>query len=211
MQPTSGCVTIAGEKADPKKSCIGFMPQNYGLLPWQTVRENIVLGCRIRHTWHKGRAEDEARLLHFMEALHIRGLADRYPHELSGGQQQRVSLARAFLLQPDILLMDEPFSALDAITREEMQDVFLGLWHEQHTTTLLVTHYVEEALYLGQKIVLMAANPGRIARVFDNPLSGSRERRSSQAFFEMSRTLREEIRTLRVQDESDEQREEERR
>mgnify|MGYP002139172731 CR=1 FL=1 len=99
----------------------------------------------------------------------------------------------------------------DAITREEMQDVFLGLWHEQHTTTLLVTHYVEEALYLGQKIVLMAANPGRIARVFDNPLSGSRERRSSQAFFEMSRTLREEIRTLRVQDETDEQREEERR
>ena len=205
VQPTSGCVTIAGEKADPKKSCIGFMPQNYGLLPWQTVRENIVLGCRIRHTWHKGRAEDEARLLHFMEALHIRGLADRYPHELSGGQQQRVSLARAFLL------MDEPFSALDAITREEMQDVFLGLWHEQHTTTLLVTHYVEEALYLGQKIVLMAANPGRIARVFDNPLSGSRERRSSQAFFEMSRTLREEIRTLRVQDETDEQREEEKR
>ena len=117
VQPSSGCVTIAGEKADPKKSCIGFMPQNYGLLPWQTVRENIVLGCRIRHTWHKGRAEDEARLLHFMEALHIRGLADRYPHELSGGQQQRVSLARAFLLQPDILLMDEPFSALDAIKR----------------------------------------------------------------------------------------------
>ena len=211
VQPEGGCVKIAGGKADPKKYRIGFMPQNYGLLPWQTVRENIVLGCRIRHDWHAGREEDEARLARLMAALHIEGLAMRYPHELSGGQQQRVSLARSFLLQPDILLMDEPFSALDAITREEMQDVFLALWQEQHVTTLLVTHYVEEALYLGQKIVLMAANPGRLARVFDNPLSGSRERRSSQAFFEMSRALREEIRTLRVQDESDEQREEEKR
>ena len=152
-----------------------------------------------------------------MKMLDLVGLssfADHHPSELSGGMQQRVGIARALALNPDILLMDEPFSALDAITREEMQDVFLGLWHEQHTTTLLVTHYVEEALYLGQKIVLMAANPGRIARVFDNPLSGSRERRSSQAFFEMSRTLREEIRTLRAQDENDEKdegREEEKR
>ena len=134
-----------------------------------------------------------------MAALHIEGLATRYPHELSGGQQQRVSLARSFLLQPDILLMDEPFSALDAITREEMQDVFLALWQEQHVTTLLVTHYVEEALYLGQKIALMAADPGRIARVFDNPLGGHPEQRGSREFFEMSRALREEIRGISAQ------------
>ncbi|MGN8836259.1 ABC transporter ATP-binding protein [Mitsuokella jalaludinii] len=196
VKPESGCVTIAGGKADPKKYCIGFMPQNYGLLPWQTVRENIVLGCRIRHEWHDGRAEDEARLAKLMTALHIEELASRYPHELSGGQQQRVSLARAFLLRPDILLMDEPFSALDAITREEMQDVFLALWQEQHVTTLLVTHYVEEALYLGQEIALMAADPGRIARVFANPLGGCPEKRGSQAFFEMSRALREDIRAI---------------
>lgn len=196
VQPEGGCVKIAGGKADPKKYRIGFMPQNYGLLPWQTVRENIVLGCRIRHDWHAGREEDEARLARLMAALHIEGLASRYPHELSGGQQQRVSLARSFLLQPDILLMDEPFSALDAITREEMQDVFLALWQEQHVTTLLVTHYVEEALYLGQKIALMAADPGRIARVFDNSLGGCPEKRGSQAFFEMSRALREDIRAI---------------
>ena len=199
VQPESGCVKIAGGKADPKKYRIGFMPQNYGLLPWQTVRENIVLGCRIRHDWHAGREEDEARLARLMAALHIEGLATRYPHELSGGQQQRVSLARSFLLQPDILLMDEPFSALDAITREEMQDVFLALWQEQHVTTLLVTHYVEEALYLGQKIALMAADPGRIARVFDNPLGGHPAQRGSREFFEMSRALREEIRGISAQ------------
>ena len=109
VQPEGGCVKIAGGKADPKKYRIGFTPQNYGLLPWQTVRENIVLGYRIRHEWHAGREEDEARLARLMAALHIEGLAMRYPHELSGGQQQRVSLARSFLLQPDILLMDEPF------------------------------------------------------------------------------------------------------
>ena len=158
-----------------------------------------MLGCRIRHDWHAGREEDEARLARLMAALHIEGLAMRYPHELSGGQQQRVSLARSFLLQPDILLMDEPFSALDAITREEMQDVFLALWQEQHVTTLLVTHYVEEALYLGQKIALMAADPGRIARVFDNPLGGHPEQRGSREFFEMSRALREEIRGISAQ------------
>ena len=110
VQPEGGCVKIAGGKADPKKYRIGFMPQNYGLLPWQTVRENIVLGCRIRHDWHAGREEDEARLARLMAALHIEGLATRYPHELSGGQQQRVSLARSFLLQPDILLMDARYA-----------------------------------------------------------------------------------------------------
>lgn len=196
IKPDSGSVSMAGHPVDPKKDCIGFMPQNYGLLPWQTVRENIVLGRRIRGLWQDGRREDEKRLMELAAKLHIDDLLGRYPRELSGGQQQRVSLARAFLLQPDILLMDEPFSALDAITREEMQDVFLTLWQEQHITTLLVTHYVEEALYLGQKIAVMGTRPGRLVRVLDNPLSGSPQKRGTPEFFAMGQKLREEIRRI---------------
>ncbi len=196
IEPSAGRVRLAGRAADPKSACIGFMPQNYGLLPWQTVRGNILLGCRIRGLWHEGRAADEERLQKLMAELHIEEFSARYPRELSGGQQQRVSLARAFLLRPDILLMDEPFSALDAITREEMQDVFLKLWQQEHITTLLVTHYVEEALYLGQYIVVMGAHPGHIARIIENPLGGRTEVRGTQEFFEMGRGLREEIRRI---------------
>lgn len=196
IEPSAGRVRLAGRAADHKSACIGFMPQNYGLLPWQTVRGNILLGCRIRGLWHEGRAADEERLQKLMAELHIEEFSARYPRELSGGQQQRVSLARAFLLRPDILLMDEPFSALDAITREEMQDVFLKLWQQEHITTLLVTHYVEEALYLGQYIVVMGAHPGHIARIIENPLGGRAEVRGTQEFFEMGRGLREEIRRI---------------
>lgn len=196
LRPAEGSVTIAGRPVDPRHTCIGFMPQNYGLLPWKTVRQNILLGCEIRGTRQDTRRQGMQQLA---KKLHIEELLDRYPHELSGGQQQRVGLARAFLLQPDVLLMDEPFSALDAITREEMQDVFLALWQQQSVTTLLVTHYVEEALCLGKQIVLMAAQPGRIAKIIDNPLGGQRELRDTPAFFQQARALREAIRDLEVQ------------
>lgn len=183
-----GTATLAGNPICPAKQRIGFMPQNYGLLPWKTVRENIELGKKIRHE-----AVREKDVVSMMQRLGIAAFSERYPRELSGGQQQRVGLARAFLLHPDVLLMDEPFSALDAITREEMQEVFLSLWNEQHVTTVLVTHYVEEALCLGQKIVILANSPGRIAEVLDNPLFGCIDQRSNPEFFRMSRYLRERI------------------
>lgn len=184
-----GTATIDGKPICPAQQRIGFMPQNYGLLPWKTVRENIELGKKIRH--ETVQTEEGVSM---MQHLGISAFSERYPLELSGGQQQRVGLARAFLLRPDVLLMDEPFSALDAITREEMQEVFLSLWQEQHVTTILVTHYVEEALYLGQKIVIFANAPGRIAEVLDNPLFGCIDSRSKTEFFSMSRYLRERIR-----------------
>ena len=118
---------------------------------------------------------------------------ERYPRELSGGQQQRVGLARVFLLSPDLLLMDEPFSALDAITRESMQEVFLSLWKKQAVTTLLVTHYVEEALTLAGRIAVMRGTPGRVAEIMDNPYAGDLAHRSSQAFFAMGQELRAKI------------------
>ena len=107
-----------------------------------------------------------------------------------------MGLARAFLLRPDILLMDEPFSALDAITREEMQEVFLSLWQENHITTMLVTHYVEEALYLGQRIALMSANPGFVQEIIENPLAGNAAERQQPEFFAMGQSLREKIREM---------------
>lgn len=183
-----GTAMIDGVPVDPKRQRVGFMPQNYGLLPWKTVRENVELGGRIRHE-----RVQENETVSMMQRLGIDAFSERYPKELSGGQQQRVGLARAFLLRPDVLLMDEPFSALDAITREEMQEVFLSLWHEQHVTTVLVTHYVEEALYLGQRIVILADTPGRIAEVLDNPLFGCIDQRNKVEFFRMSCYLREQI------------------
>ena len=190
QKPLEGKVLIGGHEVNPQEQKIGFIPQNYGLLPWDTVKENILLGCQVRGEMN---ATVEKRMEAMMKQLGIDGLEQRYPRELSGGQQQRVGLARSFLLNPDVLLMDEPFSALDAITREDMQEVFLQLWRKQAVTTVLVTHYVEEALYLGQRIVLMSAGPGRIAEIMDNPLFGEAQARKSNAFFDMGRVLREKI------------------
>lgn len=194
LPAASGTVTMDGAPIDPRRMTIGFMPQNYGLLPWRTALENVLLGPAIRK---QDVAAAKQRAAELFAALGIAGLEARYPKGLSGGQQQRVALARAFLLRPDILLMDEPFSALDAITREEMQDVFLGLWQRERVTTLLVTHYVEEAVYLGQEIVLMRTG-GRIAACLENPLAGQVGARGTAPFFEMARDLREKIREMKA-------------
>ena len=194
LHPASGTVTMDGAPLDPHRVTIGFMPQNYGLLPWRTALSNVLLGQRIRK---QDVQAARARAGELFTQLGIAGLEDRFPKELSGGQQQRGALARAFLLAPDLLLMDEPFSALDAITREEMQDVFLTLWREAQTTTVLVTHYVEEALYLGRTIVLMRAG-GTIAETIDNPLFGREGLRDDPAYFALARQLREKIRNLKA-------------
>lgn len=188
-----GSVKFKGRMVNPREMKIGFMPQNYGLLPWKTVAENIRLGCCIKG---EAGAMVEERLRLLCRRLGIAGLEQRYPRQLSGGQQQRAGLARAFLLNPDILLMDEPFSALDAITREEMQDVFLDLWQENHITTILVTHYVEEALYLGQQIALMSAQPGTVQEIQKNVLAINAEKRYAPEFFAMGQQLRLKIKEM---------------
>lgn len=181
-----GSVAIGGEKLSPFRQKIGFIGQNYGLLPWKNAEENICLGVKIKA---KQKPEKSA-VDKLMRQLGLAGLGKRYPAQLSGGQRQRVSLARAFLLRPDLLLMDEPFSALDAITREEIQDVFLSMWQESAVSTILVTHYVEEAIYLGQKIVILSDKPGRIVRTVDNPLFGRPGIRREKAFFDLGLELK---------------------
>ena len=188
--PTAGTVTADGAPIDPRTLRIGFLPQNYGLLAWKTVRENILLGVQIKG----GRRAAQKKVFDALVSdLGLTDLLTRYPHELSGGQQQRVGLARVFLLAPDLLLMDEPFSALDTITRESMQEVFLMLRKKYAVTTVLVTHYVEEALTLAGRIAVMRGTPGRVAEVLDNPFAGDLVRRSSPEFFAMGQELRVKI------------------
>ena len=190
LRPMAGTVTSDGVAVDPRAMRIGFLPQNYGLLAWKTVRENILLGVQIKGEW---RAERRKAFEEIVTDLGLTDLLERYPHELSGGQQQRVGLARVFLLAPDLLLMDEPFSALDTITRESMQEVFLSLWKKHAVTTVLVTHYVEEALTLAGRIAVMGGAPGRVTELIDNPFAGDLAHRSSPEFFAMGQKLRAKI------------------
>mgnify|MGYP000846524887 FL=1 len=129
--------------------------------------------------------------------LGLEKLLDRYPGELSGGQQQRVGLARVFYLRPDLLLMDEPFSALDAITREEMQDVFLELWRVYGVTTLLVTHQPEEAVLLGQRIAVLSPRPASVVKIIDNPLFARPDMRRQPSFLTVENELRQALLSAR--------------
>lgn len=190
LHPKAGMVLADGIPIDQRTLRIGFLPQNYGLLAWKTVRENILLSTEVKGEWNEERASVFEELV---KDLGLTSLLNRYPHELSGGQQQRVGLARVFLLAPDLLLMDEPFSALDVITRESMQAVFLALWKKRSVTTLLVTHYVEEALTLAGRIAVMTGTPGHVAEIIDNPFAGNLAQRSTPEFFAMGQRLRARI------------------
>lgn len=190
LYPKAGTVLADGIPIDQRTLRIGFLPQNYGLLAWKPVRENILLSTEVKGEWNEERASVFEELV---KDLGLTSLLNRYPHELSGGQQQRVGLARVFLLAPDLLLMDEPFSALDVITRESMQAVFLALWKKRSVTTLLVTHYVEEALTLAGRIAVMTGTPGHVAEIIDNPFAGNLAQRSTPEFFAMGQRLRARI------------------
>lgn len=188
-----GTVEINDKKISPAQQRIGFIPQNYGLLPWRSIYENICLGLKIKDNAYK---INKSKVEFIMQQLGIEGLGNRYPGELSGGQQQRVSLARAFVLQPDLLLMDEPFSALDAITREEIQNIFLAVWKKHAVSTVLVTHCVEEAIYLGQKIIILSTKPGSVSSVVDNPVFGMSDARNRPEFFALSLDLKQRIKEV---------------
>lgn len=182
----SGRVAIDGRPVNPKKQRIGLVLQNYGLLAWKNVYKNVMLGTKIKDG--KKILDDYSRYI--LQQLGIDSFLTRYPKELSGGQQQRVAIARAFILKPDLLLMDEPFSALDAITREEMQELFLNIWKQYKVTTVFITHSVDEALYLGSKIVVFSSAPGRILRILDNPCFQRDNISYREQYFEMASILR---------------------
>ncbi|MGV8084294.1 MAG: ABC transporter ATP-binding protein [Coriobacteriia bacterium] len=188
LQPTSGRVRVGGTDATGPRRQTALILQDFGLLPWKSVARNAALGLTIRGV---PRAEARARAEAALERVGLREFAHAYPGELSGGMRQRLALARAIALDADVLLMDEPLSALDALTREDLQDVLLGLWQHRAHTQVLVTHSIEEAVFLGRRVVVMSPRPGRVTAVVENPGMGAPEHRSSEAFHEVATRLRE--------------------
>ena len=162
LKPESGSVSLDGKSPDPRSVSIGLLPQSYGLLEWKRVRDNILLPFTLR------REKPEAAMMsEIVETLGLDGLLDRYPHELSGGQRQRVALARVFLQKPGLLLLDEPFAALDILTAERSRTLFRQIWERHPVTTLMVTHNPAEAVSTaGQVIVMERSNPGRLRGIF---------------------------------------------
>lgn len=144
----------------------GYVPQNLGLLPWKKVKENILLPERI----NKSNKIDAHEVEDVITKLELSDLLNRYPSQLSGGQRQRVALARVFISQPDILLMDEPFSALDTLTADTSRELFLDLWRKYRPTTIFTTHNLSEAVKLGEYILLLDRQPASVLRYVKNPM-----------------------------------------
>jgi NitT/TauT family transport system ATP-binding protein len=171
LKPTTGTVRLHGEAVTGPRHDIGYVFQRAALLEWRSVRRNIMLQAEMRRM---PAAQAKARTAELIELTGLGGFEDALPHELSGGMQQRVALCRALLHQPPVLLMDEPFGALDALTREQLNVELHRIWRETGTTVLLVTHSVAEAAYLAGRVVVMTARPGMVAEVIEVDLPPER-------------------------------------
>ena len=174
-KPTSGELLVHGEPITGPSAERGLVFQDPNLFPWLTVRRNIESGLVARGILRDRRHEVDE----FMRLVGLEAFAHAFPHQLSGGMAQRVALARALVNDPRVLLLDEPLGALDAFTRMRMQDEVLRLWQARGTTMLLVTHDIDEAIYMSDRIVVMTPRPGRIERVLDVPLPRPRQRNES--------------------------------
>ena len=188
LQPTSGEVLIDGRPISSPRQQTALVLQGLGLLPWKTVRANVELGLRLRKV---DRAARNARVDEALASVGLLDQADRYPAQLSGGMRQRVAIARSLALDCDLLLMDEPLSALDALLRETIQDLLLRLHGERGYAQVLVTHSIEESVFLGRRVVVMTPHPGRVAHIFDNPGQGAADYRGDPAFFELCGQVRD--------------------
>ncbi len=186
LLPDQGYIYIKGKPPVENKEAIAVILQEYGLLPWKNVQGNIAVGLKLRGIRKK---KYQVRVEEILEELNIKELKNKYPSQLSGGQRQRVAIARALALKPDLLLMDEPFSALDALTRESMQKLFLRLWKKYMMTAVFVTHSIEEAVYLGNRIIIMSDN-GQVIAEIDNEHFAKKGWRNSSPFYNMCENIR---------------------
>ncbi len=177
VEPTDGNVKVNGRTVSGPGQGKGMVFQQHALFPWLTALQNVGFGCRSKGV---PKAEREQIAHQLIELVGLRGFEGKYPAELSGGMQQRVALARALATDPEILLMDEPFGALDELTRLEMQDELLRVWSAHKKTVVFVTHSISEALVLSDRVILLAARPGRIRREFTIPFSRPRKRTDPQ-------------------------------
>jgi NitT/TauT family transport system ATP-binding protein len=190
--PTEGTIRIAGVALDGPSEQTSIVFQDHGLFPWMSVERNVEFNMKARNVPPAARAERVAELLAMMR---LSDFASRYPHELSGGMRQRVGIARALTTRPRALLMDEPFGALDAQTRGRLQEELLQIWEHQRTTVLFVTHSIDEAVYLADRIVVFSPQPGRITAVVPVDLPRPRDPETPQFM-----TLAKELRRMLVPD-----------
>jgi len=161
IPPTKGNVSVGGNVVDGPTSERGFVLQQDSLLPWRTVLRNVTFGLEVQNKEGK---EAEARARELLHLVGLDGFESHYPLEISGGMRQRVNLARALAVDPEVLLMDEPFAALDAQTREVMQGELLRIWEQRRKTVLFVTHQIDEAVYLSDRVIVFSARPGRVRK-----------------------------------------------
>jgi NitT/TauT family transport system ATP-binding protein len=199
--PTSGDISVNGMTPDEarKARAYGYVFQAAGLYPWRTIGGNISLPLEIMGF---SKAEQRERVNRVMDLVDLGGFEKRFPWQLSGGMQQRASIARALAFDADILLMDEPFGALDEIVRDHLNEQLLKLWARTEKTIAFVTHSIPEAVYLSSKIVVMSPRPGRITDVIDSPLPKDRplDIRDSAEFIEISHRVRDGLRAGHVDD-----------
>jgi NitT/TauT family transport system ATP-binding protein len=171
IQPTTGQVLLRGRPITKIEPRCGMVFQSYALFPWKTVRGNVEFGLKMQGVPAAKRRVTAER---FIEMVKLRGFENRYPSELSGGMQQRVTLARILAADPEVLLMDEPFAALDAMTRQVMQEELIRIHEQSRKTTVFITHNIDEALILADRIVVMSARPGRVKAILPNNLARPR-------------------------------------
>ena len=170
-RPSQGRILLDGDAVVGPALDRGVVFQQYALFPWRSALANVEFGLE---TIGVGKRERTRRARDFLALVGLTGFEDRYPHELSGGMKQRVAIARSLAHDPDVLLMDEPFAALDAQTRETLQSELLRIWEQSRKTILFITHSIDEAVYLGQRVAVMTSRPGRVRQVIEIPIESRR-------------------------------------
>jgi len=194
--PTAGKLIIDGELLTRPRPRTGLILQEYGLLPWATVRQNSELGLRVRTFYGPDGTHapldfnPAGEVDPWLERLGVDSVANKFPSQISGGQRQRTAIARTLALKPDLLLMDEPFGSLDAPTRESLQDLTLELWKEHRLTLVIVTHSIEEAAILGQKILILSEPPNKKTEIVNNPGFLQADFRQSEVYLKLRYDLR---------------------
>ncbi len=189
LDATEGHVSVAGEPARAAHPAVSIAFQKSTLLRWRTVMDNVLLPAQIAGSLN---AETKKYARDLLEMIGLSQFENRYPHELSGGMQQRAAIVRSLIMKPSVLLMDEPFAALDEFTREMLNDELLRIWQEKSTTIVFVTHHIPEAVYLADRVAVMAARPGRLLEMVDVDLPRPRheDMRQSPRFNELVGTIR---------------------
>ena len=195
VKPAGGCVMVNGNPVLGPGRDRAVVFQDFALMPWRTVIENVRFGLELQRIPGLNGEELTARARRYVELVGLKGFEHYHPHQLSGGMRQRVGIARALAVDPEILLLDEPFGSLDAQTRDQMGSELIAIWEQNRKTALFVTHGIEEAIFLADQIVVMATNPGRITEIIsvDLPRPRTVESMDSRQFIEYRRHVRERL------------------